>query len=361
MDVEECPFAAGHDEVPPRVAGRDTAFAEVEQLVTDLVGESPAETAVLASPRGGGRTAVLREISGRPPRGWRFVSVGGSGLEAGGSAVVALDAIISTLQVVDPDAPALRLAVAALDSERSAILAGTGSALASVVASLALAVAVSGDGILLALDDLASDDDSAFHSVVEGLGAGSGRGFPLAVVVTTVADPALIRSGNVIELAPLSADDLEDAVRLPAAARGRPVTNDALEAIAIHSEGHPWLVQALVAAAWTDPGEPITGTMVHQRVPLAQAAYRSAIVDPTLAAIGPGALRYLRAVATADVVTHTAVAQGLGDSNRFGGGSGSTLADTRDELRRLGLLRSPDGDALVLPLPGQRLRLLADT
>ncbi len=360
MDVDECPFAGGHDEVPPRVAGREIVFDAIDQLLTDLAAERASEAVVLASLPGGGRTAVLREVPPRIPDHWKVISVDGAGLAAGAVAVAALDALVADLAAVDPDAPAPRLAMAALDSERPAVLAGRAEAITNVTASLALAVAVSGRGRMMLVDDLDGQDAAAHDAVIEGLGAGSARGFPLGAVITTIVDPALVGRGRVLDLAPLSLFDLEDAVRLPAATRGRPVTNDALQAISLHSEGHPWLIQALMALSWGPSGEPITGASINQRFPVAQAAYRSAMVDPGLATLSSGAIRYLRAVATADVVTHTSVAQGLGDSNRFGASSDSALGHTRDELRRVGLLRSVDGDTLRLPLPGLRLRLLAD-
>jgi hypothetical protein len=284
-----------------------------------------------------------------------------AGLPPGDAAIAVLSALAAHLEALDAASPALRLAQGALDGERSAIVGGSADALATVVASFAMAVAVLENGsVVLLIDDLDGSDLALHNAVIDGLGAGSRRGFPLGVVVSTLVDPGLEIPGRVVGLDPLDVADLEDGARLPAAAKGRPVTNDALEAIALHSEGHPWLVQALMAAAWTPSGEAITGGQINQRVPVAQAGYRSAVVDPALARLGPGALRYLRAVATADVVTHTAVSQSLGDTNRFGGGGGSAMSDVRDELRRAGLLRSPDGDQLILPLPGQRLRLLAD-
>ncbi|MCP3912812.1 MAG: hypothetical protein GY713_17885 [Actinomycetia bacterium] len=360
MDADECPFAAGHDEVPPRVAGREIAFDAIDQLMTGMATESPSEALVLASLPGGGRTAVLRQAPPLVPDNWKVISVDGVGLAAGAVAGAALDALVADLAADDPDAPAPKLAKAALDSERAAILAGRAEAITNVTAALALAVAVSGRGRMLLVDDLDGQDTAAHDAVIEGLGAGSARGLPLGAVITTIVDPALVGRGRVVDLPPLSLFDLENAVLLPAATLGRPVTTDALQAISLHSEGHPWLIQALMAGSWTPPGEPITGASINQRVPVAQAAYRSAMIDPGLAALSSGAVRYLRAVATADVVTHSSVSQGLGDSNRFGASSDSALGHTRDELRRVGLLRSVDGDTLRLPLPGLRLRLLAD-
>ena len=214
-------------------------------------------------------------------------------------------------------------------------------------------------GMVLFLDDVHHGSDQHVGVLGQAVLDAAERGLPVTVVAAAGSVlPSFTRVGQgglaarVLELAPLSFYEVQEALDRPAAENGASFQHGAARSIADRSGGAPLLVQALANVAWDlAPNNVVDVDTVESARAQAETRFLSGYVVPLLDRLSPTERRYLRAVAELrdQRVNSLVVARRLGDNTRFG--ESSALAAVRDGLLRAGLLYSPDGQEMRFTLP----------
>jgi hypothetical protein len=155
-------------------------------------------------------------------------------------------------------------------------------------------------------------------------------------VVATAATYAE-RMFRVTDLGPLTADQVSQAVTLPAEELGVQWAAAATDAIVDHSDGYPFFVQTWAYHTWNAAhDEPISPADVERAAPTASQALDTSFFAARTARIPASEVAYVQALASLGPGPHRS-----GEVAAAAGKSTSQVAAFRDRLIREGLIYSP--------------------
>jgi hypothetical protein len=369
----ENPYRPGFNEPPRELAGREAVLEDLQDAieVAALDGRTPRPT-MLAGARGVGKTVLLAQAAAvaGAEYGWPRVHV-----------------------EMRPDTPFVPDLIAAI-GRASALLEQPSTKRTLRAESVTVRAGVPGVGgevrfsrtdgpdqqdptstlrpALTGLAELAVDHDSGFVLTIDEahlaarrelaalaalLQEGTGERWPM---VTVIAGLPLMRApehsvtyferGAWHELGLLSRAETIQALRRPAAAAGRPMTEDAATILATASGGYPFAVQLYGHHAWRTANgqEKIDAKAANAALPHVQKELARGLYAARWTAASPSQRRYLAAVANiadADLpTTARAIADELGRTPK-------QLSSVRDDLIKQGTLTVED-EQLRFTIPG---------
>lgn len=214
-----------------------------------------------------------------------------------------------------------------------------------------------GTGLVIALDEVHRSNIDEFRAVTDAVAYAMSQEAPLAFVAaglpasidTIVNDEVstFLRRADRINLGSFSAEDTKLALRLPAEEAGKGFDEAALDLGAQVSLGYPYMVQIIGDLAWRAAGEAdrIARTDVESVVDEAKQILIQQIYEPTLAALTPGARKYLAAMADDEDISHTGeIADRLGAKKQ-------TANDYRRMLLAHGVIEAPAHGVVRIVIP----------
>lgn len=315
-----------------------------------------AQPLLLTGARGTGKTVTLRRLEEvARDRGWVVVRPRADG-DLRGSA-----------------ARAVRWALAGLASrgrweQRAARAAGVPASLSLSLGGLSLVAAPATDllaslaraarsqerGVLLSVDDLQDCGTKDLAALLDAVTEVAGQGLPLTLLAAglprVLGSVGLARSYaervfRVRTLACLGQADAWEAFTAPAAAVGVGVDEAARPMVVSLTDGHPYALQALGAAAWRRlDGD----TLTYGAVSGARGEYHRlmsrGLYAVRLERLTPAQQDYLRAMAALPPYARTI---DLVDKE-LGGGSGGV----RGSLVRAGIIERPTPETVAFTVPG---------
>ncbi|MBE8146089.1 hypothetical protein IOD13_03740 [Brevibacterium casei] len=182
-----------------------------------------------------------------------------------------------------------------------------------------------GTGLVISLDEVHRSNLDEFRAVTDAVAYAMSQEAPLAFVAaglpasidTIVNDEVstFLRRASRINLGGFTPDETALALRLPAEESGKRFDAQALALGTEASLGYPYMVQIIGDLAWRESAdaEVITADHVEAIIGEAKEILIQQIYEPTLAALTPGARRYLNAMAADDRISHTGeIAERLG-------------------------------------------------
>ncbi|RBP63623.1 AAA ATPase-like protein [Brevibacterium sanguinis] len=219
-------------------------------------------------------------------------------------------------------------------------------------------------GLLIALDEVHRSNLDEFRQMTDALAHAMSQDAPLAFVAAGL--PASIdnivnddvstflRRADRINLAGLSSEETREALRAPVEQAGKRFAEEALEFGVALSQGYPYLVQIVGDLAWNAAldADEITRRHVEGIEGEARQVLGRQIHEPTLAALSPGARRYLRAMTLDDDISSTGeIADRLGLKKQ-------TANDYRRQLIAHGVVEVPSFGHVRMVIPHLRDHLL---
>ncbi|MCT1764726.1 DUF2791 family P-loop domain-containing protein [Brevibacterium casei] len=221
-----------------------------------------------------------------------------------------------------------------------------------------------GTGLVISLDEVHRSNLDEFRAVTDAVAYAMSQEAPLAFVAaglpasidTIVNDEVstFLRRASRINLGSFTPEETELALRLPAEESGKRFDAQALALGTEASLGYPYMVQIIGDLAWRESAdaEVITADHVEAIIGEAKEILIQQIYEPTLAALTPGARRYLNAMAADDRISHTGeIAERLGSKKQ-------TANDYRRMLLAHGVIESPAHGLVRIVIPHLRDYLL---
>lgn len=222
-------------------------------------------------------------------------------------------------------------------------------------------------GLVIALDEVHRSNLDEFRTVTDAVAYAMSQEAPLAFVAaglpasidTIVNDEVstFLRRANRINLGSFTPEETALALRLPAEEAGKGFDDAALDLGAKVSLGYPYMVQIIGDLAWREAADAETITVDHVAVVVDEAKQIliQQIYGPTLAALTPGARRYLTAMAADPEVSHTGeIAERLGAKKQ-------TANDYRRMLLAHGVIEAPAHGLVRIVIPHLRDYLLTES
>lgn len=348
------PYAPGAGTPPPELVGRDQVIEDAEIAMRRVVSARTSQHQLITGLRGVGKTVLLGKLAALAEHiGFRVIRV---------EAVGGDDTMRSLLRqcrmvVEDIDRSGATRALRSIESV-SLTVAGTGltvdrfetapdrEALADVVVEVALVGARKEIGIMLAIDEAQMVDPHDLRRILAGVHRCNQDGLPLfcalaglpnLVGVVASASTYAERMFRVTDLGPLTAEQVTQAVALPAEELGVEWSPEATEAIVDRSDGYPFFVQTWAYHTWNAArDEPISATDVERAAMNASQALDSSFFAARTARIPASEVSYVQALASLGPGPHRS-----GDVAAAAGKTTSQVAAFRDRLIREGLIYAP--------------------
>jgi hypothetical protein len=348
------PYAPGAGTPPPELVGRDQVIEDAEIAMRRVVSARTSQHQLITGLRGVGKTVLLGKLAALAEHiGFRVIRV---------EAVGGDDTMRSLLRqcrmvVEDIDRSGAARALRSIESV-SLTVAGTGltvdrfettpdrEALADVVVEVALVGARKDIGIMLAIDEAQMVDPHDLRRILAGVHRCNQDGLPLfcalaglpnLVGVVASASTYAERMFRVTDLGPLTAEQVTQAVALPAEELGVEWSSGATEAIVDRSDGYPFFVQTWAYHTWNAArDEPISVDDVGRAAMNASQALDSSFFAARTARIPASEVSYVQALASLGPGPHRS-----GHVAAAAGKTTSQVAAFRDRLIREGLIYSP--------------------
>jgi hypothetical protein len=348
------PYAPGAGTPPPELVGRDQVIEDAEIAMRRVVSARTSQHQLITGLRGVGKTVLLGKLAALAEHiGFRVIRV---------EAVGGDDTMRSLLRqcrmvVEDIDRSGATRALRSIESV-SLTVAGTGltvdrfettpdrEALADVVVEVALVGARKDIGIMLAIDEAQMVDPHDLRRILAGVHRCNQDGLPLfcalaglpnLVGVVASASTYAERMFRVTDLGPLTADQVTQAVALPAEELGVEWSSGATEAIVDRSDGYPFFVQTWAYHTWNAArDEPISVEDVQRAAMNASQALDSSFFAARTARIPASEVSYVQALASLGPGPHRS-----GQVAAAAGKTTSQVAAFRDRLIREGLIYAP--------------------
>lgn len=220
-----------------------------------------------------------------------------------------------------------------------------------------------GTGLLIAVDEVHRSNLEEFRQMTDALAFAISQDAPLAFVAaglpasidTIVNDDVstFLRRADRINLGGLSDEDTRIALSVPVEQAGKTITAEALDLGVELSRGYPYLVQIVGDLAWMEAGRAAVITRAHVAA-IASAAKEvlgRQVHEPTMAALGPGARRYLAAMVPDEGPSSTGeIAERLGVKKQ-------TANDYRRQLIAHGVVEVPSYGHVRMVIPYLREHL----
>jgi hypothetical protein len=348
------PYAPGAGTPPPELVGRDQVIEDAEIGMRRVVSARTSQHQLITGLRGVGKTVLLGKLAALAEHiGFRVIRV---------EAVGGDDTLRSLLRqcrmvVEDIDRSGATRALRSIESV-SLTVAGTGltvdrfettpdrEALADVVVEVALVGARKDIGIMLAIDEAQMVDPHDLRRILAGVHRCNQDGLPLfcalaglpnLVGVVASASTYAERMFRVTDLGPLTAEQVMQAVALPAEELGVEWSNEATGAIVDRSDGYPFFVQTWAYHTWNAArDEPISVDDVQRAAMNASQALDSSFFAARTARIPASEVSYVQALASLGPGPHRS-----GQVASAAGKTTSQVAAFRDRLIREGLIYAP--------------------
>jgi type II secretory pathway predicted ATPase ExeA len=349
------PYAPGAGTPPPALVGRDGAIEDAEVALRRLRSARSSQHLLITGLRGVGKTVLLGKLAALAEHvGYRVIRVEALGgddtirsvlrqarriveeFTAGAKARRALRSIESVSLTVAGSGFAIERQAAQPDQD----------ALADVVADVAAAAADEDLGVMLALDEAQMLDRDHLRRLLAGVHRCSQDGLPLYCLlaglpnlVGEVAKAATYaeRMFTVADLAPLTPDQVVEAIVEPAEEIGVGWSPQAAEMIVDYSDGFPFFVQTWAYHTWNAASdEPISAVDVERAAPNANQALDSSFFAARIARIPASEVAYVRALASLGAGPHRS-----GEVAAVAGKSTPQVAAFRDRLIAEGLIYAP--------------------
>jgi hypothetical protein len=348
------PYAPGAGTPPPELVGRDQVIEDAEIAMRRVVSARTSQHQLITGLRGVGKTVLLGKLAALAEHiGFRVIRV---------EAVGGDDTMRSLLRqcrmvVEDIDRSGATRALRSIESV-SLTVAGTGltvdrfettpdrEALADVVVEVALVGARREIGVMLAIDEAQMVDPHDLRRILAGVHRCNQDGLPLfcalaglpnLVGVVASASTYAERMFRVTDLGPLTAEQVAQAVALPAEELGVEWSSEATEEIVDRSDGYPFFVQTWAYHTWNAArDEPISVDDVQRAAMNASQALDSSFFAARTARIPASEVSYVQALASLGPGPHR--------SGRVAAAAGKTtsqVAAFRDRLIREGLIYAP--------------------
>ena len=309
------PFKPSFGVSPPLLVGRDALTEEFTEALEDGPGAAGRAT-LYTGARGAGKTVMLNAIEDRArSRGWVVVSETAS---PGMIARITRQRLPALLASFDPEAVRRRLtgitapfgagALSWSNIERH--VAETG--LRNQIELLTDLLAENGSGLLLTLDEIHQNQLGELRELATAVQHGFREERELAFVgaglAAAVSDAlnddvlTFLRRAERHHLGSVTLPEVRRALREPAAASGRHLSDPALELMAEGTRGYPFLIQLVGARAWRlhpDSAE-ITLADAQTGVTAARQRLGSLLHEPALADTSEIGRSFLRAMAEDD-------------------------------------------------------------
>lgn len=380
--VETNPFVPGFGLLPPRLAGRDDIFADLEAALARLTTGVPEQPRCLVGDRGYGKTAALVEVAEMATeRGVWAVTLEAavdarlvSGLVAAvrdlllthdrdrrlGARAAMLMRLLASLKV---SAGLTSVTIDAAPMSGKADSGDLGADLGAVLVELGHLAMASETGVVILLDEIQAAPEAQLRPLLRGLQQANRtmvdrlRRLPITLVAAGLPHAlSWVREHGgtygermrELTLGPLSAGAVIDALTVPSEPHGVRWLDDALATAIDVTEGYPYAVQLFGYEAWLAAVEGDVIDSVHAaaaargtRTSL-QTMYRS-----RFEALPDRERAYVRAMAALPEVERT--------SGRIAAGLGTTsdrLGSARSRLIAAGVIRADPGGRLAFTVPG---------
>lgn len=349
------PYAPGAGTPPPELVGRDSLITDATVALRRVRAARTAQHQLVTGLRGVGKTVLLGALSAVAEReGYRVIRQ-----EAmGGDDTVASFLRQARRLLEDFDGtPAVTRALRSIDSV-SLSLGGTGlslertqatpdrEALADVVIDLARAAKQADLGVMLAIDEAQTMAPDDLGRLLAGVHRCGQDGLPLWCMlaglpnlVGRVAKAATYaeRMFVVGELGPLTAEQVRQAVVMPAAQMAVDWADDAVARVIDESDGFPFFLQTWAYHTWNAAqDEPISLADVTRAEGAARHALDTSFFAARIARIPNSEVEYVRGLATLGSGPHRSgeVAAALDSTS-------SRVSAIRDRLIHEGVVFSP--------------------
>ncbi len=379
MDPRRNPFAPGAGNPPPELAGRGELLETVSIAIDRIKGGRSAQSVILYGLRGVGKTVLLTQMR--------------LSAEADGAIAVNIEAP-EDRSLPAMLAPALRAALlkmdrlaAAADGARRALRALAGFAklkiryadlevaidvnpeqgladsgdlatdLTDVIRAAGEAARSAGTAVVLFIDELQYVAEDEMAALITALHAANQLRLPVTLVGAGL--PQLLgrmgRAKSYAErlfrfepLGPLDASASRSALRNPIIHEGEIITDDAIDAIQIATEGYPYFLQEWGRQSWdVADSSPIDSDDVATASKAALAQLDASFFRVRFERLTPKEKEYLRAMAALGPGPHRSgeIAQQLGKMV-------NSVGPVRNSLIQKGMIFSPDhgGTAFTVPM-----------
>lgn len=375
----ENPYRPGFNEPPKELAGRGAVLEDLREAIeiAALDGRTPRPT-LLVGTRGVGKTVLLAEAGAMAGSrfGWPRVHVE-MRPETGFTADL-IDAARRAGELLEqpPAKHALRAESVTVRAGVPGVggevrfartndgLADPTPALRPALTGLVKLATRLGSGIVLTLDEAHLASRRELAALAALLQEGTGERWPVVVVIAGLPpmrapehSVTYLERGSWHELGMLSRDDTVRALRLPAAAAGRPMDEDAASILAEACGGYPFAVQLYGHYAWraSTGHDAIDVAAADAALPRAHEELERGLYASRWTAASPLQKRYLAALAAVAASGRATGARAIADEL---GRSPKQLSTVRDDLIKAGTL-TVEGDELRFTIPGMTAFVLA--
>ncbi len=371
------PYCAGSGRRPRLLAGRSRQLAIIENLANQFEGRRPAENVVWTGLRGMGKTVLLREsLDLLRDRGWlagyhevrRDPGIGASvaSILMEGNAAIGKGRLAKSLSWLRELVGSASVTTSVGDVTVNLGLSQSRrgplpeDALDALFVRLGEAAADAGVGAVLVFDELQLIANSELSALLHA--AQSAESLPIAFIGAGLPNlpGAMAKAGSYAErlyfdrVDWLSADDVREAIVVPAAEFGVSYDPEALELLVEHIAAYPYFAQLYPEETWKvagtpsdRPGSVITPGDVRGALEAAQIRLDEGLYRVRLEKTSDGERTYLLAMASLGDhrIASGEVARGLGRTPQ----ATSTL---RDRLIQKGIIYAPTHNVVEFAVPG---------
>ena len=379
MDPRRNPFAPGAGTPPPELAGRASLLETVSIAIDRLRAGRATQSVVLYGLRGVGKTVLLSQMR-LAAEAEGVITVNIEAPEDRSLPAMLAPALRTALLKMDRLAAAgdgarralralagfIKLKVryadmeVAVDLDPELGLADSGdfeADLADVIRATGEAARSAGTAVILFVDELQYVAEDQLAALITALHAANQARLPISLVGAGL--PQLLgrmgRAKSYAErlfrfepLGPLDSDAVDAALRIPVEDEGERITDAAINAIRLATEGYPYFLQEWGRQSWDAASHsPIDGQDVEAASAAALAQLDASFFRVRFDRLTPKEKEYLRAMATLGPGPHRSgeIAVQLGKPV-------NSVGPVRNSLIQKGMIFSPDhgGTAFTVPM-----------
>jgi len=379
MDPLLNPFSPGAGAPPPELVGRDPILEDARILLGRIRLRRPEKSILLTGLRGVGKTVLLNEIERMAKSdGYRTIA-----LEARENTSLAellvpqfrtllydLDRIAGAAEKVKRGLRVLRSFIGSikvgygdfsfgLDIDPEKGVADSGNLetdLTNLFVVIAEAAADRGASIALLIDEVQYFSEKELGALIMAMHRIQqlqlpllliGAGLPILPALAGNAKSYAERLFRFPHIGELSRDDVFRAIREPARATDAEFTDEALEAIFLHTHGYPYFLQEWAYQSWNLSTTPeISGEVVEKATPTVISRLDQNFFRVRFDRLTPSEKRFLRAMAelgsgphrTGDIATRLNVKV-------------TSLGPVRAKLIAKGMIYSPSHGDMAFTVP----------
>ncbi len=297
------PFSPTFGATPPLLAGRDRILDRFCEAL-DTGPTHPDYTLLLVGDGGTGKTALLNVLEEQAAdRGWAVITASAS------AEPVAKRITGEALRHLD-QADACHAERTSDTEDLASSESCSPCSLLTVLGELGAVMADSGKGLLVTVDELHAVDRDDVRNIEAAIQIITRRRqMPVAFVAAALpvvedthlddSHATFLERCSRFRLGPLDPDETRRALREPIIKCGSAIDDDALDAAADVTRGHPYMVQLVGFHSWQmreDPGTPISVTHASAGALEAEAAMVDQIARPIWKRLSPMDRRFLVAM-----------------------------------------------------------------